>query len=518
MFVPKGMNLWFNKIFRRACVCLGFSVLSVLPAPPNRPAAGYFELSAGVREAYRQTICLRFGEARATLDQLRRNEPDNLLPLLVEDYMDFLKAFLDNNAGTYKTVARHTSARLDRLARGDARSPWKLYCQGEIRLHRAILRGQAGDMLSGLNDLNLAYGLLSENQRLFPGFVANKKSLGVLHAALGNVPDEYKWALKNLAGMRGTTEQGRREIDEVLAHARANEFIFLEETLVSSAFMRLYLQNDEAGAWATVDKHPRLRGRENPLAGFVVAGIARRTGHNDEAIRIIRECPRGATFYPLPYLDYQLGIAKLCRLDRDANVPLQQFLQTFDGQNGVKEAHQKLGWHELVQGNPAGYQAQMALIKTRGADRIEPDKAALREARAGQTPDPRLLRARLLFDGGYYNRAFELLEHAEADYTGHRLLHLEYTYRLGRICHKMGKTTEALRRYNQTIGNGATESSHYACNAALQLGDLQASRGDYRAARVAYRQCLSLNPPDYAASLHAKAKAGLGRIGRGTGN
>ncbi|MCC7504457.1 MAG: tetratricopeptide repeat protein, partial [Saprospiraceae bacterium] len=489
-----------------------FLPLSFHQAPTTSIGADYFELTPATRDAYTKVINLRFSEARSALDQLRRNEPDNLLPLLVENYLDFLTVFVDNDEATYKRLSKNMAPRLERIGQGEPRSPWRLYCQGEIRLQWAILRGQYNDMLSSLNDINLAYGLLQENQRLFPDFMPNKKSLAILHTALSNTPEEYKWALKAFTGMSGSAQQGLQEIEAVLAYAKSIDFVFLEETLIAYAFMQLYLNDNETAAWATLNNQPRLDTRQNPLAAFVVASVGRRTGHNDDAIRILQTAPRGGAYHPFHYLDYQLGISKLSRLDKDADQPLQQFLRHFKGQNGIKETYQKLAWHQLVQGNPAGYSSYMAQLKNRGATRIEPDKAAQREAEENQLPDVRLLQARLLFDGCYYARAYDLLKNAGPEYAGDKKRHLEYTYRQGRIAHKMGKTNEAIILYNQTIANGATETSHYACSAALQLGDLQASRGDYRAARVAYQQCLSLNPPDYADSLHARAKAGLNRI------
>lgn len=477
---------------------------------PAAPPAGYFEWSAATRAAYRQVVEMRFGEARTALAALARSEPDNLLPLFVEDFLDFLTAFADNDEATYRRLSRNLKPRLDRIERGEPRSPWKRYCQASMRLHWAILRGQNDDMLAAVNDFNQAYGLLEENRRLFPDFVANKMSLGILHVAIGNTPDEYKWAVRTLAGMQGTAEQGRRELEEVVVFARHNDFEFTEEALTAYALVQLHVANDEAGAWATIRSDPRFDPRKSPLAAFVVAGIGRRTGHNDEAIRLLEQCPRGGAYYPFHYLDYQLGLSKLCRLDRDANQVLQRFVTHFKGQNGVKEAYQKLAWHHLVQGNADGYRTCMDQVKTKGAARTEPDKAALREANSGEMPDPRLLRARLLFDGGYYQRAYDLLH--GADYAVDRRLDLEYRYRLGRAAHRLGKTNEAIRLYTQTIANGATETWHFACNAALQLGDLHAARGDYAGARKAYRQCLSLYPSDYQASLHGRAKAGLDRI------
>ena len=50
----------------------------------------------------------------------------------------------------------------------------------------------------------------------------------------------------------------------------------------------------------------------------------------------------------------------------------------------------------------------------------------------------------MLFDGGYYDRAYKLLQkHSTEDFHS-KEFKLEYTYRLGRITHKMERSDEAI--------------------------------------------------------------------------
>jgi hypothetical protein len=483
--------------------------LSLLPA--TLPAAGYFEFSPATREAYHLVLSLRLDEGRQALLTARRSEPENLLQLLVENYADFLTVMVNDDKAEYQRLSRQMGPRLEAIARGDARSPYYRYAQAEIRLQRAVLAGRFNAYLAGLSDIKQAYALLEENQRRFPDFIANKKSLGVLHALVGNVPADYRWAVRALGGMSGTIEQGLAEVEEVLTYARHHDFVFREEALVAYAFLQLHLNNQSAAAWKVL-QDGGLDHRSNPLAGYALANMAVRVGRTDEAIRLLRESPSGPPYHPFHYRSLLLGMAKLYRLDADADGPLREFIAGFKGGNGLKEAYQKLAWHHLVQGNPGGYHTYINLVRHKGSARSEPDKAALREAKSGELPDARLLRARLLFDGGYYQRAYDLLKNAEADYASNRRLALEYTYRSGRIAHKLGRNAEAIVLYGRTIENGARDPWYYACNAALQLGLLYEALGDRLQARLAFKRCLKIEPDDYAGSLHTKAKAGLNRV------
>ena len=491
----------------------GTGLLNGYPEAIEQTAAheAAFTFSPRAREAYQQILSLRFIEARANLDALQRLEPGNLIAPFLENYLDFFTILVDDNREEYARRVRRMNPRLAQIARGDIHSPYYLYTQAEIRLQWGILRGRYGNYLSSLSDIRQAYALLEENQRRHPEFAANQKSLGILHALVGNIPDEYRWVVKALGGMGGTVDQGMQELKSVLVYAGQHDFVFEAETRTAYSFLLLHLKNDKTGAWQILSAG-RLDPQTSPLAAFALANLAIRTGHNDEAIRILLDCPRGQPYHPFPYRDYLFGIAKLNRLDPDANLPLEAFVHSFRGENGIKEAYQKLAWFHLISGDKNGYRACMALIKSTGNDRAEPDKAALREARSGEMPDPGLTRARLLFDGGYYQRAFDLLNSLSGRFTDPGKSSLEYTYRLGRVTHEMGNARDAVRYYTQTIESGARQPWYFACNAAFQLGLLYEKQKNYDLASAAFRRCLEIKPEEYAASLHARAKAGLARV------
>lgn len=476
-----------------------------------KPSNPYFDFSASAKDSYCKITSLRFAESRTALDQLQRGEPDNLIAIYLENCLDFFTVFANDNKAEYQLLAKNMEPRLDKIARGPSNSPWFLYTQAEIRLQWAITRSRYGDFLTSMSDIKQAYALLEENQKKFPDFAPNKKSLGIMHALIANVPEEYRWAVKALGGMEGTMEQGMRELEEALAFAKKNEFIFEDETVVAYALLQLYLNNRGDVAWQTL-KNSKLAPKTNPLAAFAMATVAMRTGRNDEAVRLLQESPTDAQYANFPYKNYLLGLAKLRRLDADANKSLELFINNFKGENGLKDAYQKLAWYHLALGNDNGYRTYMGYVKLKGAANSEPDKAALREAEKGEMPDQRLLKARLLFDGGYYQRAYDLLKNNAADYAADRKKNLEYSYRLGRITHMMGKNDEAIRLYTQTMDNGAKDPWYFACNAALQLGLLYEAKKDAANARSAFNRCLSMKPEEYAASLHAQAKAGLGRV------
>lgn len=493
----------------RSLVSIAF--LFLLPCRGDATTGKYFDFSIMVKDAYQKAVSLRLSDAREALEGLRQTEPDNLIPILVENYIDFLTVFVNDNSKDYRRLSKNMEPRLYKISKGDPRSPYYLYCQAEIRLQWAFLRSRFGDFLAAMSDTKQAYALLTENQRRFPDFIANKKSLGIMHTLVGNVPEEYRWTLKALGGMGGTTEQGLQELEAVLAYAQKQPFAFEEEALVAHAFLLAYLNNQPERGWRILEAG-KLKPQTNPMAAYAMATVAMRAGYNETAIRLLQEAPHGDAYDPFYQRDYLLGLAKLRRLDKDANQHLEYFLHHFQGENGLKEGYQKLAWFHLIFDDMGAYQTNTNHAKTKGATHTEPDKAAFREAKSGEQPEKRLLQARLLFDGGYYQRANDLIQNMRQAYGNNPKQQLEFTYRMGRISHKLGKAPEAVRYYQQTIDEGAKQPWYFACNAALQLGLLQEEKKAYPEARNAYLRCIDLKPEAYAGGLHAQAKAGLGRI------
>ncbi len=472
---------------------------------------GYFDWSPNEKLAYEKALSLRFDESRGLLAQLKKDEPENLMTDFVEDYVDFLTVFLTEDKAEFERLEANRSRRLERFENGDASSPYFLYAQAAVTLHWAILRGKFERYLSAVRDVKSAYAMLEKNQKLHPDFVANRLPLGIMQTFVGTIPDDYRWAVKMLAGMDGTIPSGLAEVEKVVEHGRKNAgFVFKNEALVAYSFLMLHLGNDSEKAWKTI-KNSGFRAENSPLEAFSIANIALRTGRTDEAIRCLEKCPMGGPFFYFHYRNFMLGLAKLYRLDADANVGLEAFVQNFGGRYYVKEAYQKLAWHRLISGDIDGYHRHIESVKTRGGSKLESDKAAKREAEKGIAPDPNLLRARLLFDGGYHQKAYDFLA-PKADWFPDPRRGLEWRYRMGIICHALKKWDESALFYQRTIDEGAGQPFYFACNAALQMGLLFEEQRKWAEARAAFKRCLALDSPEFSDAIHAKAKAGLGRI------
>ena len=250
---------------------------------------------------------------------------------------------------------------------------------------------------------------------------------------------------------------------------------------------------------------------ENPLMAYCKANLCFKRGLNDQGIQILSSRPNGPEFFHFHYLDYLLGVAKLNRLDNNAWAYLINFTGNFRGKNFIRAAYQRIAWNYLINGDIKKYHEYMNRIPLTGDNTTDSDKKALSDFKSGEIPNIYLLKAQLLFDGGYYERALDELAGFNQSPSKTEHQSLEYLYRLGRVYHESGKITEAIRYYNLTIEKGQDKPWYFAANAALQLGMIYENMKKIDLAATYYKKSLSMDPKEYKNSISQKAEAGLSR-------
>lgn len=476
-----------------------------------------YEFTDVLRKAYIEATGLRLDQASTTLKLSQQKDPNNLLNLLIGDYIDFFRIFINNDRNHIKDLEYRKATRLNILQKSNSQSPYHLYSQAEINLHWGIIYLQAESYWSAYHHIKKAYKLFTRNQNKHPEFIANYKSLGILHAAVGTIPDQYKKIFSFFSGMKGTISQGKDELKKVIEFADRNpDYLFKDETYALYALLLVHLNNQGDEAWEVL-KNAAFSHAESPLIIFCKANVAMRTWRNDEAIQLLTNYEQQTTHEPFHYLNFMTGLTLLRKLDLNCIPYFEKYLMEYSGDNYVKETYQKLGWCAILQNDPIAYRNYLAKAFTKGSTQIDGDKNAYgesKEASRGLMPNRILLQSRLLFDGGYYERASQLLIENVNFIQSDNTLKLEYNYRLGRIYHQLKDFSKALFHYQQTIFQGRDLPEYFACNAALQMGIIYESLNDLQKAAKYYNLCLAIHPDDYRSSLHMKAEAGLNRMNK----
>ena len=471
--------------------------------------------------AYKAILSMRFKDASDCLDLEKKLQPDNRITAYLENYIDFMTLFIDEDRAKFEKLRGNEAVRVKFLEKADKSSPYYKFCLALVKLQWGFIHLKFGEYITAVNEIRKASQLLEANKTDYPNFVLNYSGLGIIHTITGLIPEQYKW-LANLMGLEGSVEQGVNDLESIISYQGNDEVVrmFKPEILFYLAFIQVNLKKDKTEALNilrqsdfTMDKNENDR---NPLSVYYRSSILMKTGFNDEAIKILSGFSNPPDRHPILFLDYLTGVSELNCLDPKADIHFLEFLNKFHGMNYLKAACQKLAWSALIHGDMKRYEVYIGMVLKVGYTYVDEDKQALKEAQKKEIPNVTLLRARLLFDGGYYSRALhELLDRSLSTTLFSKKDLLEYIYRLGRIYHEMGNIAKAIQNYETAISLGAELPYYFAANAALQLGIIYEGAGKYAEAGKYYRLSLSMPVEEYKNSLSQKAKAGLARIKKG---
>lgn len=486
-------------------VLLSFSIMML---SHMMMAQAYYDYNDAIKSAYQQITDLNLEQGKSTLDSLSLATPDNLAIIHLANYIDFLTLFIYERDSDFDRLKSNKKERLQILrSKSNTNDPFAAFAEAEILLQWALVRSKYDELVTSARELYQAYNILEKAKAKHPDFILYNKSLSIIHALVETIP--LPDFFKSIIGISGTIEQGVTEINAVLSYESTD--LFLQESEVIFSFIKLYQQNKPEEAWAYYNQS-EVSKNQSPLAKFVGVKLAQRSGKNAKALELMSNL-EPSDYEKLPYLSFLQGLCRLRALDPSAKKYLITFVETFEGRHYIKEAYQKLAWLELVlDDNVAGYKTYMDKCIRLGHSLIDDDKQALKEAKKDYIPHPDLIIARLLFDGGEYQRASQHLVKKAHLFYYHDLLRAEYLYRMGRIAQKLYNYPDALLYYKEILSVESYMSSFYACNAALQIGIIYESQNQFELARQYFEQCISLDPDDYQNSLHQKAKSGLLRI------
>lgn len=483
----------------------------------GRTYAADYEMNKSCLQAYDYILSLKFKKAEDLLIIESKTHPDNRIVSYLRNYAGFLEVIISEDNQRYKSFSEENQRLLIHVESGDINSPWHLYSQAQLNLQYAFASLRFGDYTNGAIAMNKAYRLLTKNETLYPEFRPNHLALGLLQVLIGSIPINYQWVTKILS-IHGTVEQGIRNMQQALLdHQTDLSYPFLKtESIFLLTFTTFNLAENPDQTTDTEhfwdDPHNQELIKGNPLLIYAKSVFLMHTDRNDKALATLLSAPQSKDYYPFYYLQYLTGLAKLNRMDNDADVWFLRYVNHYKGNSFIKSAYQRLAWISLLKADTNGYINYMKRVQLFGNTYIDGDKQAEKEAQTSHIPNALLIKARLLSDGGYYARADKILKYLDKNQFRNDNEKLEYLYRISRNNHKWGKLNSAKIEYAKTILLGEKQKWYFAANSALQLGIIYENEGNNAKARQYYKKCLSMNYDEYRTGISQKAKAGLERV------
>jgi hypothetical protein len=462
---------------------------------------------AEVKRIYSEIVNLDLDLARNELGQ--KDSKLNKAYILLENEIDFYQLFVYDQKTDFQNLKSNKNKRIDEIDDSDLPLEWKRFLKAEILLQWTLIYLKQDEELKAFQSIRESVQLLEENVDQYPAFMYSYKSLGILHSLLSTIPESLQWAAR-LLGLSGNLQAGKNELQKFIQFAESGQDLFTNEANAAMSFIYCYLDNKPEQAYSYWIQKMGIQD-PNALQVFVQCKIANKAGYNDAAINALQSLDQTQRD-KLPYLYFLMGLTGLQKLELKSDSYFLKFLQLYQGSSYIKEAYQKLAWIALLKGEEGLYHLYISNCLTKGNALTDEDRQAQQEALSNKIPDVTLLKARLLFDGGYADRAYEILSSQKDYYYANAGKKLECAYRLGRISQLKKQFVNALQYYNDALFFDPQMSSYMTCNALLQCGIIYESQNKKQESAGYYQQVLKTNPDQYKRSIHQKAKAGLARL------
>jgi hypothetical protein len=466
----------------------------------------FFDFNQNMRTAHEHAIQLRLKDCGLILQTEKSKNPMNLIPYYIDDVMDFMRVYVNENYNEFKKLQTQRDIRLAKLKSGDNASPYYLYCQAAVATHWALLHIRFDEYAEATKLIKLALPNTEQNLRLNPDFVASKMVRGAAIALGAAISNDTK------TGLTLNISEGLNLIKEACDYGKKiPKWEFNELCQLWLTFSLVEIGIEESGSWAALNP-TILDYKKSPMAAYVLAVYNLESGNSIKALAALEAYPTDDRYHSFYFLDYMRGLCYLYKLDNKADMFIKKYLDRYQGVHHIKDAYQKMAWSSLLKNNTQQYKIYMADLKQKGNAVAPYDVNAEREANLNLSPNINLLKAHLLFEGGFYDKAAaEIalcnLSNFKTDYEK-----AEFGFYKGRIEHKMKRLDAALREYDAVINTYKSKSFYFACAASFFAGTVWEERKEYDRARQYYENSSKMNPEVFKKTLHDRARTRLDAI------
>ncbi len=465
-----------------------------------------------MKRAYSEIIKTNLSVGRAILENDKTN---NGVKIHLKSYADLIQLLINEEKNFYEQFIDNQNSRLAYLEKLDKKSPYNRFLQAEIRIHTAFVKLKFGHEVKGSWEIIKAYKLLEANAKEFPDFLPNQKSLGLLHILIGSTPENYQW-VATLLGLKGNIKQGLAEIQKVI---QKDPMYSDEAQLIDyliHAFILKFTPKKLTDFQEFIQQHS-----DNQLFIFFGITTLMKEGKSEVALTIMDNRKLDKNHLPFPFLEYLKAEIYLQKGQyQTASKLFQNFLAKYKGFNFLKDTYYKLFLCYWLDNEEVKGIQYLEKIKSTGSVIVESDQVASKFAESYLNKKSQksvsqqvLMKARLAFDGGYYDKALETINAYSDNSFDPISTPAEYNYRKGRIFQKINNLPQSIIYFERAIMLSENQNWSFGASSALQLGYILQSKNDKTKAKTYFEKAISYKKHEYKNSVDNKAKAALNEMG-----
>ncbi len=445
--------------------------------------------------AYEEVLNLNFSKSEYILS--KTTEKIDITEAYIKANNFFINLMLNNYSNN---VLKNDSISfyLNTINSSELNSPWINYFEVELLTMKSLIDIRLENKMSSAYNIYKASKLSKSTLKEYPNFAPMKTLYGFELCTFSQIPENYK-SLASFFGIEGDYKRGIKEIENAIDQLKDGPI------KQKSKFIYIFSQK-EFGKTSNIRISNYIENyKSSPVMIYYEAYLL----YKDNKISKAKELLKNTE--PLwkdkfNYLNYFTGKLLAFSIDYTATKYFDTFLKNTKTDYFKQSTYRYLAYLELLRGNKKEYNRLAETVKTiKLSSQSESDKSALNEI--SDITQPQLIKAQLLFDGGYYSESKSVLLdsqktnicHSESDF-------IIYYYRLGSIYYKLGNTELAIQNFERCTKFNFNNKFHYQANAYLHLGELFILKGNTEKSKDNLEMCLDLEGFPYSYSIHNSAK------------
>lgn len=424
----------------------------------------------------------------------------------LDGYRCFVESFTsvqNQNSDSVIDLIQVLSAQISDLP---SNQPFFYVGQIDLHLFLSFLFFRQDKFLKAFREYIIANDYIKKGKNIYPDFEHFNK-YQIIHYTIKELINEQLGIQVN-----NTQNQKTKIIDNFKSLLDIENEVYARElTLINFLLLNYHFGNDLSsfidGSQVGVN-YAKL----GPIESLISAEINKKLQKFDVQLSSLCQASELHFFEKLNLLRLEYANGLLNQQNDSAIYYFKQFELYQQNQQGVQYARFKSSMFYFLQSNTKWVDSLHLLISTSSHVYTNEDKQAIYEIKNAKYWTKELVKSRLLFDGGEYTKALQVLLLAKNNVHYYsKEQKLEYSYRLARIYHKLGNFDRASTFYQMAISSNLDEEFYYPAYAAYYLGNIYYDRNDKEDANYYFSKCKELNSPIYKQSVHRKASLKLNK-------
>jgi len=442
-----------------------------------------------------------------------RRQPENYTAYFLKGLNHYIQTVFEENDSLDEVFLKRHNDFIDQIKDGEEHE-FRKYALAELYLQKGVIALRQSKYISGLLDLRRSYALLEDNLEEYPQFELTKKNYYILQALLSNVPESYRGLIEFL-GYKTDQYKALAELN-TLQQALADEpeyGIFRKEVNLYRAVLMhgLTERYDEA---LQIIRDNTTDYKTNPVSCFIRGKMCLDSKKTHEAIDVLRHFA-GADC-PFPYINYDLGNAYLYALDKRCLVHFAHYIRQNSGSGLMNDTYLRIAWWGYINDDNELTDRWLGFMVDPNPSSREKDEIALKEAKLLKKTHPLLVKARLAFDGGFYEYCLDLLEEQKEEVAYDDFNKVRYLYQIARLHQDMNQYDEAISAFEEVVAMPFNNKEYFIPVSYFNMGLIYENRLlDSKKALNKYSMCMEYRNYPYSSTYRYKSELAIKRLQEG---